>query len=430
MNMESIIHEFQSTWAGWFLSCPMTVQLTGVFLVSWAAAWIINKHSRLISAWFDKLVKNIPNTVSPEEYLLRVKRVTIAESFFWTPLYGVFMAGIYYWFIQRGGIVNIAGQAESVSQFTKKILIEPIGLQNFISLFIFFGFLLSSSIIDVRRRIIPDSITVTGTVIGLLLFITPFWIQIPVTHFAYLDGGDLAPLPYKIVTPQFGFSSPFSEPAWAGGAYGMLAALGCWGLFIFTQFYRPLHFSRGFYRAVELYFIRLLREKRNYVIIVLGLLGLAYIPLVWHYGDGAIALSGFLGMAMGIVLVWTVRIIGRICLKMEALGFGDVTLMALIGAFTGWQAIPIIFFLSPVVGLAVGIIMLFFQARDVPFGPFLCLAAAFWILFFDSIWNYCLPLFLFGAPMVLFILLVCLFLMAVMLYGIRKIKEILFNINN
>ena len=42
--------------------------------------------------------------------------------------------------------------------------------------------------------------------------------------------------------------------------------------------------------------------------------------------------------------MWAVRIIGTLTLRQEAMGFGDVTLMAMIGAFTGWQSTLLIFF--------------------------------------------------------------------------------------
>ena len=75
-------------------------------------------------------------------------------------------------------------------------------------------------------------------------------------------------------------------------------------------------------------------------------------------------------------LVWAVRIIGAIVLRREAMGFGDVTLMAMIGAFLGWQPCLVIFFLAPFAGLVVGVLrLILFRDREIPYGPFLCLAA-------------------------------------------------------
>ena len=86
-------------------------------------------------------------------------------------------------------------------------------------------------------------------------------------------------------------------------------------------------------------------------------------------------LTALVGMAASGGLVWMVRIIGPASLGREAMGFGDVTLMAMIGAFLGWQPCLIVFFLAPCrAGGRAG------RpdpppGREIPYGPFLCLAA-------------------------------------------------------
>ncbi len=52
-------------------------------------------------------------------------------------------------------------------------------------------------------------------------------------------------------------------------------------------------------------------------------------------------------MAFGGGLVWVVRIFARLALGVEAMGFGDVTLMAMVGAFLGWQPAWLGFFFAP-----------------------------------------------------------------------------------
>ena len=66
--------------------------------------------------------------------------------------------------------------------------------------------------------------------------------------------------------------------------------------------------------------------------------------------------SSFLGMAFGGGLVWAIRIIGTIALQKEAMGFGDVTLHAMIGAFLGWQAALLVFVMAPFAALLVVLI--------------------------------------------------------------------------
>ena len=63
------------------------------------------------------------------------------------------------------------------------------------------------------------------------------------------------------------------------------------------------------------------------------------------------------------------------------MGFGDFKLLALFGAWLGWQYLPLIILLSSLVGAVIGIAMIIFVKRDhtipIPFGPYL--AAAGWI---------------------------------------------------
>jgi leader peptidase (prepilin peptidase)/N-methyltransferase len=74
----------------------------------------------------------------------------------------------------------------------------------------------------------------------------------------------------------------------------------------------------------------------------------------------------------------------------EAMGFGDVKFMAMIGAFLGWQAAVFAIFAASVVGAVVGLLQkgLFREqwSRPLPFGPYLALGAFLWIFTGASIW--------------------------------------------
>ncbi len=63
------------------------------------------------------------------------------------------------------------------------------------------------------------------------------------------------------------------------------------------------------------------------------------------------------------------------------MGYGYYKLLAALGAWLGWQALPVIILMSAIVGAVVGITLIVFRGRDrqipMPFGPFL--AAAGWI---------------------------------------------------
>ena len=104
---------------------------------------------------------------------------------------------------------------------------------------------------------------------------------------------------------------------------------------------------------------------------------------------GKALLSALVGMAASGGLVWAVRVIGTAVLHREAMGFGDVTLMAMIGAFLGWQPCLIIFFLAPFAGLVIGVLrLILFRDREIPYGPFLCLATLVVIVGWAAVWNY------------------------------------------
>ena len=81
-------------------------------------------------------------------------------------------------------------------------------------------------------------------------------------------------------------------------------------------------------------------------------------------------------MGFGVALVWMVCVMGKFALHREAMGFGDATLMAMIGAYLGWQAVVLIFFMAPFVGIVVGLAQFIFGGEvEIAYGPFLCIAA-------------------------------------------------------
>ncbi len=86
---------------------------------------------------------------------------------------------------------------------------------------------------------------------------------------------------------------------------------------------------------------------------LIGLVGFAAIAGVWYRGGESWLglLTALVGMVGGGAMVWAVRIVGSAALRKEAMGFGDVTLMMMIGAFLGWQPTIFIFFIAPFAGL-------------------------------------------------------------------------------
>ncbi|MEX0718895.1 MAG: prepilin peptidase [Planctomycetaceae bacterium] len=120
-----------------------------------------------------------------------------------------------------------------------------------------------------------------------------------------------------------------------------------------------------------------------------GLIGAARIPAWiiehphWHGLAASIA-----GIVVGGGMVWGVRIVGGWVLKKEAMGFGDVILLAMIGGFFGWQGAVIVFFVAPVAALAVVIASFAFRrAKELPYGPYLSLAAFAVVIAWPSFWR-------------------------------------------
>ena len=93
------------------------------------------------------------------------------------------------------------------------------------------------------------------------------------------------------------------------------------------------------------------------------------------------AQSSILGAALGYLSLWSVYKLFKWVTGKEGMGYGDFKLLAALGAWLGWQMLPLIILLSALAGAVVGIALIAFLGRDrnvpIPFGPYL--AAAGWI---------------------------------------------------
>ncbi len=141
-----------------------------------------------------------------------------------------------------------------------------------------------------------------------------------------------------------------------------------------------------------------------------------------HLHGLLLAVAGFI---VGGGIVWIVRILGQWALRQEAMGFGDVVLMAMIGSFVGWQASVIIFFLAPVMAILVVLARLLVRReRAIPYGPYLSLATVVTLLFWAPIWEVTERVLSLGA-LLLPLSLVSVALLAVMLLGMRLLRQAL-----
>lgn len=115
------------------------------------------------------------------------------------------------------------------------------------------------------------------------------------------------------------------------------------------------------------------------------------LPLLWlgllvNTGGVFVDLrSAVLGAAGGYLLLWSVYWGFKLLAGKEGMGFGDFKLLAALGAWTGWQTIPLILLVSATSGAAIGILAIWLsgKGRDtrIPFGPYLAaggLVALLW----------------------------------------------------
>ena len=95
------------------------------------------------------------------------------------------------------------------------------------------------------------------------------------------------------------------------------------------------------------------------------------------------------GAAAGYLTLWSVYWIFKLTTGKDGMGFGDFKLLAALGAWFGWQTIPLIIILSSFVGAFIGILLILLkkQGREVPmpFGPYLAGAGLITLFFGDQL---------------------------------------------
>jgi leader peptidase (prepilin peptidase)/N-methyltransferase len=116
------------------------------------------------------------------------------------------------------------------------------------------------------------------------------------------------------------------------------------------------------------------------------------IPILWlgliinYFGLITTLEAAVLGAVAGYLILWAVYWLFKILTGKEGMGQGDFKLLAALGAWMGWQALPQIILLSSLIGALIGIGLILIKGRDknipIPFGPYLAGAG-----FVSLLWN-------------------------------------------
>ena len=120
-------------------------------------------------------------------------------------------------------------------------------------------------------------------------------------------------------------------------------------------------------------------------ILTIPLLWIALIASLWYLPGGAAppvaTQDAVVGAVAGYLFLWSVFQLFRLMTGKEGMGYGDFKLFAAIGAWLGWQMLPLVLLLAAVVGSVVGVAMIAARRQGrgvpIPFGPYL--AGAAWI---------------------------------------------------
>lgn len=351
-------------------------------------------------------------------------------------------AGLYWWIVDQQGLV--ARQFDAIAPGANLAAPPWTTVACFLSHALLITLMAAASLIDVDEKTIPDSVTVPGTLVALALAAIQPMALLPqvAVRTGPSQAGVVIELPpgidadgAELLVEPLSLAAPDAWPAALAGAprpLGLTIAIACLAVWCFALTPRVWRGRRGPLAALRILSARVSRELARPPLLWIAVGGTAAIVAVWLGGGAAWAglLTALVGVVGGGAMVWAVRIVGRWALRKEAMGFGDVTLMMMIGAFLGWQASVVIFFIAPFAGLLVGAAQMVLRRDDViPYGPFLCLGALAVMLGWAYGWNVDDGMFraFFDFPwLVPAILAIGVFMLGAMLVLWRNFKELVF----
>jgi len=127
-------------------------------------------------------------------------------------------------------------------------------------------------------------------------------------------------------------------------------------------------------------------DARHYIIPDEFTWGGLVLGLLLALGNGVPGfLEALLGAAVGFALLWLVAMAGALVFKEEAMGGGDIKMMAMVGSFVGWRGVLLTVFAGAALGSLIFVPLSLKKKRLVPFGVFLAVGAAVTFVFGDAI---------------------------------------------
>lgn len=194
------------------------------------------------------------------------------------------------------------------------------------------------------------------------------WQNIPIISYAFLKGAcakcgvKISPR-YPAIEAITGILSLFAVWFFGVGVQGLFALVFIWCLISLTMIDVDHH---------------LLPDSITLPLLWLGLIA--------NINDTFTSLeSAVIGAIAGYLSLWLVYWAFKLLTGKEGMGFGDFKLLAALGAWMGWQYLPLIIILSSLVGAVLGVGAIVISGRDkakpMPFGPYLAgagLIALFW----------------------------------------------------
>lgn len=410
---------------GAFATLPLSLRLLIVLLLSVVASRLANwaiyswaHFSRQLGPWA-KPPQGMPSRTWADHlpvvgwWLLRREAKEHGANFWLRPMLIelIFPLSVvcYFQFLVGGGTLPPA-----LKMFATTMQAELHG--QFIGHFVLISLMTVATFIDFDEQSIPDTVTIPGTVIGLLgAALVPGWMGFT----AILTVNGEMPAELHAVSPNAWLD-------WLNGRWGLYFAIAIIVVWGFALLDRRIILRRGISKAVVYFFAKLMRPHWLWkVALAVSCVMLVGVCVAWNLQiiRWPYLLSSLFGLACAGGITWAVRISASAALRVQALGFGDVTLMAMIGTYVGWQPSILIFFIAPLMAVLIVVVQyLLTGEKAAPYGPYLCAATVAVFVGWSSLWfGWAMPVFALGLT-ILAILAVCVVAMGAMLWIWRLIR--------